>query len=161
MKVSELKYTVLSWACFLTILIIVLMPFHAFLTVWGASIFHHYTALRLWKEVLLVICGVFALFLAFTDWKIRTHTLSRRLVWVIIAYALVTVLWGLVAWHKGGVTPKAFGYGVIVNLRFLAFFLVTWSVSLRLSRLHANWQWMTLWPAFAVVAFVILQFVVL
>ena len=129
MKVSELKYTVLSWASFLTILIIVLMPFHAFLTVWGASIFHHYTALRLWKEVLLVICGIFALFLVFTDWKIRSHTLSRRLVWLIIAYAIVTVLWGLVALHNKDVTPKALGYGVIVNLRFLAFFVLTAAVS--------------------------------
>ena len=34
-------------------LIILLMPFHAFLTVWIASGVDHYTAVRLWKEALL------------------------------------------------------------------------------------------------------------
>jgi hypothetical protein len=161
MKVSALKYTILSWASFLTILIIVLMPFHAFLTVWGASLVGHYTALRLWKEVLLVICGIFAVFLLVTDRKIRTHTLSRRLVWLIVAYVFLVISTGLLAWHRGAVTPKAFGYGVISDLRYLIFFLITWAISLRLSRLHSHWQWMTLWPAAIVVIFGILQFLVL
>ncbi len=142
-------------------LILLGVPFHAFLTVWGSSIFGHYTALRLWKEVLLVVCVIGLLFLFATDRKIRTHTLSRRLVWLILLYMLLNVVWGLLALNQHDVTAKALGYGLIVNLRFLIFFLVTWSVALRMSRLRSHWQWMVYWPAMVVAAFGLLQIFVL
>lgn len=161
MKTAALKYTVLSWVSGLTMLILLGMPFHAFLTVWGSSIFGHYTALRLWKEVLLVICIVGVLYLIATDHKIRTHTLSRRLVWLILLYMLLNFAWGLLALNQHDVSAKALGYGLIVNLRFLAFFLVTWAVALRMSRLRSHWQWMVYWPAMGVAAFGILQIFIL
>lgn len=161
MKASAVKYGVLTWVSRLTILIILLMPFHAFLTVWAAHIFGHYTAFRLWKEVILVFLGIAAVFLLATDHKIRTHTLSRRLVWLIGAYVLVNIVWGLLAWHAQAVTGKALGYGLIVNLRFLIFFLVSWAVSLRLARMHSHWQWIVLWPSFIVIVFGLLQVFVL
>lgn len=161
MKASALKYGILSWVGFLTIAIIVVMPFHAFLTVWLSSIFGHYTALRLWKEVLFVVCGLGALYLLATDTKIRNFTLSRRLVWLIGAYIVVLVIGGLVALYDGRVTAKAFGYGLILDLRFLLFFLITWAVSLRLSRMRSHWQWIVLWPAAIVVIFGVLQALIL
>jgi hypothetical protein len=161
MKTSALKYTVLSWVSGLTMLILLAMPFHAFLTVWGSSIFGHYIALRLWKEVLLVISVIGVLYLLATDQKIRTHTLSRRLVWLILIYMLLNVVWGLLALNQHDVTAKALGYGLIINLRFLAFFLVTWVVALRMSRLRSHWQWMVYWPAMGVAAFGLLQIFIL
>ena len=122
MKVSALKYTVLSWVSRLTMIIFFLVPFHAVLTVWLASHFGHYIALRLWKEVLLVLCTIGVLYLVATDHKIRSHTLSRRLVQLILAYMALNVIWGLLALNAGDVTAKAMGYGLISNLRFLAFF---------------------------------------
>jgi hypothetical protein len=143
-------------------LILLGMPFHAFFTVWGASIFGgHYTALRLWKEVLLVICAAGVIYLMLTDRKIRTHTLSRRLVWLIAIYMLLNLVWGLLALNQHDVTAKALGYGLISNLRFLVFFLVTWAVALRMSRLRSHWQWMVYWPAMGVAAFGLLQIFVL
>src|SRR4051812_29694512 len=130
MKVSALKYTALSWMSGFTMIILFLVPFHALLTVWGASLFGHYTALRLWKEVLLGLSCTGALYLIATDHKIRFHTLSRRLVWLILSYMLLNVAWGFLALNQHDVTAKALGYGLIVNLRFLAFFLVTWSIAL-------------------------------
>jgi O-antigen ligase len=50
---------------------------------------------------------------------------------------------------------------LISNLRFLVFFLVTWAVALRMSRLRAHWQWMVYWPAMGVAAFGLLQIFVL
>src|SRR4051812_22118579 len=97
MKVSAVKYTVLTWVSGSTMLILFLMPFHALLTVWGASLFGHYTALRLWKEGLLALAIVGTLFLIAIDRKIRYHTLSRRLVWLIIAYMALNVIWGILA----------------------------------------------------------------
>lgn len=161
MKVSALKYTVLSWVSGLTMAIFLLMPFHAFLTVWGASLVGHYTALRLWKEVLLAVCIVGVLYLIITDHKIRSHTLTRRLVWLIFAYMFLTVAWGVLALNQHDVNAKALGYGLIINLRYLAFFLVTWAVALRLGRLRHHWQWLVYWPAIVVVGFGLLQAFVL
>lgn len=162
MKTSALKYTVLSWVSGLTMVILLLMPFHAFLTVWGSSILGgHYITLRLWKEVLLVVCIIGTLYLLATDHKIRTHTLSRRLVWLILLYMLLNLVWGLLALNQHDVTAKALGYGLIINLRFLAFFLVTWAVALRMSRLRSHWQWMVYWPAMGVAAFGLLQIFIL
>ena len=161
MRVSALKYRILSLVTTLTMLIILLMPFHAFLTVWGASLIGHYTALRLWKEVLLLACIIGVLYLLITDGKIRSHTLTRRLAWLILVYVAVNVIWGAVAWHQHTLTIKALGYGLIVNLRFLIFFLITWSLALRTSRLRKSWQWLVLAPAAVVVLFGLLQALVL
>jgi len=161
MKTSALKYTVLTWVSGIVMAILLLMPFHAFLSVWGASLFGHYTSLRLWKEGLLALCTISAIYLIATDHKIRSHTLTRRLVWLIFAYMLLSVVWGLLALNQHDVNAKALGYGLIVNLRFLVFFLVAWTVALRLTRLRANWQWLVYWPAVAVVVFGLLQIFVL
>jgi len=161
MKASTLKYPVISTVATLITLILVLIPFHAFFTVWLASNFGHYTALRLWKEALLAVSSLGALYLLLTDIKIRSHTLSRRLVWLIVAYGLLQLGYGLLALHRHDVTPKALGYGLISNTRFLVFFLFCWAIALRTARLHKNWQKLLLWPALIVIAFGLLQALVL
>jgi len=161
MRASALKYKVLSGVSVIVMLIIFLMPFHAFLTVWASDTFGHYTALRLWKEVLLVVAGIGVLFLALTDKKIRSQTLGRRLVWLILFYVLVNLIWAAISFYNDSVSAKAIGYGLIVNLRFLIFFLLCWALVLRLSRLRSNWQWLLLWPAAIVVVFGLLQAFVL
>jgi len=161
MKASALKYTILSWVSGFTAVILLLTPLYGFLTVWAAAMFGHYTAIRLWEEVLLLLCTVGVLYLLAFDHKIRTHTLSRRLVWIILAFCAVSLLWGLVAYQKHDVTAKALGYGLIVDLRFPIFFLVTWAVALRLARLRTRWQWLVLWPAAVVVVFGLLQVFIL
>lgn len=161
MRASAFKYRVLTLVTSLTMLIILVMPFHAFLTVWGSSLVGHYTALRLWKETLLLICIIGTIYLVMTDGKIRSHTLTRRLVWLIFAYIGVNIVWGALAFHQHTLTAKALGYGLVVNLRFLIFFLITWAVALRTSRLRKSWQWLVLAPAAVVVAFGLLQVLVL
>jgi len=142
-------------------IIIMVMPFHAFLTVWLSSLVGHYTALRLWKELLLIVAGSGAIFLLLTDQKIRQNTLSRRIVWLILAYIALNIAWGIIGFFGGDLSAKALGYGLIVNTRFLIFFLIAWAVALRTDRLRNNWQKMVLWPAVIVVVFGILQFSVL
>ena len=161
MKASALKYTILSWVSGFTMLVLLLMPLYGFLTVWGASLFGHYTAIRLWGEGLLVVCTIGILYLLAFDHKIRTHTLSRRLVWTILAYIALNLIGGLIAYNRHYVTAKALGYGLIVDLRFVVFFLVTWAVALRMPRLRRNWQWLVSWPAFIVVIFGLLQIFIL
>jgi len=161
MRISALKYTVLSWVSILIILIFVIVPFQGFLPTWGSSLFGHYTFLRLWDEILLIICLIGSLYLLLTDKKIRFNTLSRRLVQVILAYIFLSLALGIISYTDNYVTKKALFYGLIVNLRFLVFFLVTWCVALRISRLKKHWQTYILWPAAVVVLFGLLQLIVL
>ena len=156
MRSSALKYAILSWVTLMTMVIFFLMPFHAFLTVWGDSLVGHYTALRLWKEVLLALSAAGVLYLFLADRKIRSHTLSRRLIQIILAYIALNIAWGLLALNDE-VTPKALGYGLISDLRFLVFFLVTWSMALRMGKLRLHWPWLVLYPSIAVVVFGLLQ----
>jgi hypothetical protein len=157
MKASALKYTVLTSVASL----IMLMPFYALMTVWAASGIGHYTALRLWGEALLAICGLGVLYLMLADFKIRTMTLTRRLAQLILIYFVVQVLWGLVALKRHDVNSKALGYGLITDMRFFLFFLIVWAVALRTTRLHANWHKLLFWPAVVVVVFGLRKFFVL
>jgi hypothetical protein len=161
MRASALKYRILWLVASLSMLIILVMPFHAFLTVWASALVGHYTALRLWKEALLLVCIAGTLYLVLTDGKIRAHTLTRRLVWLILLYIALNLIWGLFELHQHDVDAKALGDGLIIDLRFPIFFLVTWAVALRTSRLRANWQWLVLWPAAIVVVFGLLEALVL
>ncbi|HVX24291.1 MAG TPA: O-antigen ligase family protein [Candidatus Saccharimonadales bacterium] len=161
MRASALKYLILTWVGGFVLVIFLLMPFHAFLTVWLSSWLGHYTALRLWVEVLLVLSVLGVLFLLATDHKIRSHTLPRRLTQLILLYVLINLIWGAVAWHHHAVTAKALGYGLIVNLRFPIFFLVCWSVSLRTKRIHNPWRVALIVPSIIVVTIGLLQMFVL
>ena len=161
MKASALKYFIVSLLASLVSIIIILMPFHAFLTVWVSSLAGHYTLLRLWKEMLLLVCIFGCLYLLIVDTKVRSHTLTRRLIWLIGAYAVWLGARGLLALGSHSVTHKAAAYGLLVDLRFLAFFLVAWMVALRTKQLPAQWQRLMLWPAYGVIGFALLQFFVL
>ena len=161
MRASALKYTILLAMADVVIVILLVMPFHALLTVWGSSLVGHYTALRLWKEALLVLSFVGLIYLLLTDRMIRGHTVTRLLEWLILIYALINFVWSLVAYERHNVSIKALGYGLIVDLRFLAFFLVAWAVAARTGRLRNWWIRLALWPAVGVCAFGLLQVFVL
>jgi hypothetical protein len=151
MRVSSLKYAILTSVSSIVLIVLLLMPFHAFLTVWLSQVDGHYTALRLWKEVLLLVSGLGVLLLLVVDHKIRSHTLSRRLVQLCLLFIVVNFIWGIVAFEHHNVTAKALGYGWITDLRMPLFFLIAWAVSLRTKRLQQEWRWAILVP-FAIVA---------
>lgn len=157
MRMSALKYAMLLAISNISMIIIALLPFHAFFTVWISSLMGHYTALRLWKEVLLLVITLGAIVLVTIDQKIRRFTLSRHLTWLIQAYFVVIVARGLIAFAAGDVTLKALLYGLAVDLRYLAFFLVVWAAAVRTSRLRSNWRWIIIVPSMVVVVFGLLQ----
>jgi hypothetical protein len=161
MKASALKYFIVSLLASLVSIIIILMPFHALLTVWSSSLLGHYTLLRLWKEMLLFVCIIGCLYLLLADIKVRSHALTRRLIWVIGGYGLWLGVRALLALLSHSVTHKAVAYGLLIDLRFLAFFLVAWTVAVRTVQLPAQWQRLLLWPAYGVVGFALLQALVL
>jgi len=157
MKASTIKYGVLTFTLSLLTVILALLPFHAFLTVWASSIFGHYTAFRLWKEVLLLLAGFGVLYLVCFDRKVRFHTTKRKLTWLILAYLLVQLIWAAIGLQNDNLSLKAAAYGVLVNSRFLVFFLMAWAVAVRTSRLERRWPKLLLWPSVIVVGFGLLQ----
>ncbi len=141
--------------------IVVLLPFHAFLTVWASQAVGHYTLLRLWKEVVLVVLmGSVGYLLLRYPW-LRRRFLAPVFLWPLTLFILVQVLWGGAAYIMHGVTLKAFGYGLISNTRYMLFFMVAWTVAAVAPQLRQRWCKLAFWPLAVVVLAGLLQYFVL
>jgi len=145
----------------LAALIIVLMPFHAFLTVWASSLVGHYTLLRLWKEFVLAGLCIGALYLVIQDKKLRFRLLHDRLLQLIFAYGCLLLLVTLFALWAGTVTPKAAAYGLLLDSRLLLFFIVTAVTAHYSDLLVRAWRRLLLIPAAITVGFATLQYAAL
>jgi hypothetical protein len=148
---------VMSW---LILIILALLPFHAFLSVWFSSIIGHYTLLRLWKEVLLIFLSAGAGYILAKDKILRIAAMNSLLIRLTVIYIILTVVWGVAAYAFNKVTLKALGFGFIVNLRFLIFFLIVWTVASKSSLLKRLWLKFLIIPATLVIFFGILQRIV-
>jgi len=145
----------------LVVAVLVLVPFQAFLTVWGSSLVGHYTALRLLDDVaLLALFGIACYWLA-KDKNLRSWFTGSLLVRLIAAYVVLTFLLGLVSYVKGEVTVKALSYGLLINLRYPVWFLAVLLASQRSVFLKREWPKLVLLPAAIVVVFGVLQYTVL
>jgi hypothetical protein len=141
--------------------ILALIPFHAFLTVWLSSGLGHYTALRLWKECLLLLAGVAAIYVIWKTPRLKSALASGWLWRLIGAYTVVVLVWGAVAYRQGGVAAKADLYGILLDLRPFAMVLIAWVAASTVPWLYHQWQRLVLWPAAGVVAIGLLQYFVL
>ncbi len=148
------------FAQFLVAVTLVLVPFHAFLTVWTSTIVGHFLLLRLWDELTLGLLALAVLYWLIHDPELRRRFVSNKLVRIIIVYAGVTLLLGCVAIIRHAVTPMALGYGLIINLRFLVWFLAVWIVAQRSDWLRRRWQALIFLPLVVVIIFGLLQFFV-
>lgn len=140
---------------------LVSVPLYAFLTVWASSLVGHYTVLRLYTEVLLVLASFSALYLVIVDKKIRRELFKSKLLWLIVGYIALLALVGAVSYYTKNVTSKALGYGLIVDSRFVIFFIVSWVAALASGFLRKHWVPIILWPAAIVSAYGLLQAFVL
>lgn len=154
------------WLLVLVVAVLVLVPFHATLTVWLASIFGHYTAFRLWKEALLAIAMLITAVLLFKNSTLRRKIWQdpfiRPILILIGIYVLLHLLMAGVALLRHDVTLKALGYGFASNLRFILFFVVCLVLGNYYGDwLKTHWKPILLLPAAIVVIFGLLQFFVL
>ncbi|MEK7561700.1 MAG: O-antigen ligase family protein [Patescibacteria group bacterium] len=141
--------------------ILVLLPFHAFLTVWLSSAVGHYALLRLWKEFLLLILIAGSIYILFQNKELRKKFLGSRITQLIAIYCLVSLVWGAVAYGLGKVTLKALGYGFTINLRFLVFFMAIWVIASLAPMLKEGWPRLLFIPAAAVIVIGLMQRLVL
>ncbi len=147
----------LSW---FIVLILFIIPFHAFLTVWLSSLFGHYTLLRLWKELLLVPIVIGAVYLLFIKPKLRKKFLNLWLTKFIGLYLVMLVIFSLISWN-GHTAPKAVWYGLLVDSRLLIFFMAVMVIASCSDLLYRNWRKALFIPAIFVAAFAILQYLIL
>ncbi|MGH7157092.1 MAG: O-antigen ligase family protein [Candidatus Saccharimonadales bacterium] len=142
-------------------IILLLVPFHAFLTVWISSAIGHYTLLRLWKEFLLALLILGAIYLLITDKLLRRRVFSLNVARLIVVYTILLVICAMVALAKHWVTRKAMWYGLLVDLRYLVFFVTVLIIAAKSDWLRQSWLKLLLGPAILVAAFAVLQYLVL
>ena len=158
---SQVNAYLLKFIKYGVIFLIVSMPFYAFLTVYGGYLFGHYTALRLYKETLLVLLMFASIYLVSTDRKLAKIFFGDKIIRLIILFAFIALLWGVVSYLRGGVSLKAFGYGLIVDLRIFLIFAVSYLISLKIKLSETKLLKYILYPALAVVGFGLMQIFVL
>ena len=155
------KQNCIYLASFLILLIITLIPFHGFLTVWLSSLVGHYTLLRLWKEFLLVVILLIGCFFLFFDKSIRKLLLKDRLVLLIILFLAIQIIWGIISYINKDVSKKALFYGLLVNSRYFIFFGLALIISLKNKSLKNKLLKIILYPSVIVILFGLLQIFVL
>lgn len=141
-------------------IVLAVVPFHAFLTVWASTGLGNYTLLRLWPETIILALVAWLL------WSRQVgktwHALGKsRLAWPIAIYLgvnglyfIVTILWGDAGLH-------AASYGLLLNIRHVAWFVVAYAVARNSAWLSHHWQRLLIWPLVVVSVFAVLQFFVL
>src|SRR4051812_11913613 len=81
--------------------VLVLVPFHALLTVAASTVFGHYDALRLWKEVLLLLITPLVIMLLWRTPGLWRQLRSGWLFWALASYVSLHIILGLLALAKG------------------------------------------------------------
>ncbi len=104
----------------LLVLLVALMPFHAFLTIWAGHLFGHQSLWRAWKEVatLLLTGGTGMLLIAN---KGATKGKTQAVVWLGLAFAFWAVLISVL--HRV-IGQTSWWYGVKTDLEFVILFIV-------------------------------------
>lgn len=161
MKASLVKTRLIAIIVLIAGVSMVLLPFFAILTVWAGANFGHYTAFRLWIEDLVFIIGLGVIWLLITDHQMAKQIVKNKLSWVIGGYVILELIMALAAHLNRSVSAKALAYGMLDDLRFLAFFIICWVAALYSKKLNNIWYKIVLIPAVIVVGFGLLQMSVL
>lgn len=110
-------------AKFLTLffaLILVLLPFHAFLSTWGGTVVGPLLVWKSWKEILLIILLIPVAIYLFMNRDLADRLWRRAINKFVIIYAIITVIWALFS----SASMTAIVAGLAFNLRFFAMFLL-------------------------------------
>lgn len=158
---AKLENKLANLSSYLAGAVIVLAPIWAFVSVALASVFGHYTIIRLVIELALVVLMLAAASLLALDRKLATNLLKQKWLVPLAAFILLEIIWGIVAHFTSQVSLKALGYAWIVDTRYLLFFVVSYLLAMKSGWLAASWRWLIFIPAIVVSVFAVLQFAVL
>ncbi len=152
-KINRLA-TYLSWSI---AIILILVPFHALLTTWAGSNFSHLDVWRVWKEILLLAATPLIIWYVWSSKPARQWLKRSWVARLFGVYVLLHLFLGTWALGQHNVNSTALIYALIINLRFIAFFMLCALISLHSDFLKRYWPKILLAPAFLVVAFGLLQ----
>ena len=138
-------------------IILLILPFHEFLTTWLASNFGHIDEFRIWKEVVLVIISPIVVYLALIDTKLRRWLLRDRLTLLILLFSLITLILGFAGYNMHHVNRSALEAGLIIDLRFFLIFLFTLVITHYSDFFKKYWREILIYPAILVIVFGIAQ----
>ncbi|MEX1995233.1 MAG: O-antigen ligase family protein [Candidatus Saccharimonadales bacterium] len=141
--------------------ILALLPFHAFFTTWAGSNTGHLDLWRVWKEAAIVLIAGPTLWLAWRQPSLRQWLKTSWLVRLYLIYILVYLSRGAWALAAGRVNSEAFTYSLLINLRFVGFFIVCYLLAALTPALYRNWRKILLLPAVVVVTFGLAQKLIL
>ncbi|KKU20431.1 MAG: hypothetical protein UX30_C0001G0039 [Candidatus Saccharibacteria bacterium GW2011_GWA2_46_10] len=144
----------LSW---IVAAILVLLPFHALLTTWAGSNLGHLDLFRIWKEIILTLILPLAAYLAWTSPQIKHWLLNSWVTRLFGVYILLHAILGVWALLTDKTTGSAVVYSLIVNLRFVGFWLICAVLAARSDFLEKHWQKILIIPAAVVIIFGIFQ----
>lgn len=145
---------ILAWT---VVVVFILLPFHAvFTTLLGAN-FGHIDLFRIWKELIMVPVTLGSAWLAFSDKHLKGWILSSPLVILISAYTALHLILGIYALDRGNVSSSALIYSLLINIRFLIFFLDCLIIAYKVPWLGQNWKKFVLVPAVFVIVFGLFQ----
>ena len=140
-----------------SVFILAVMPFHEFLTTWAGSSFGHLDVWRSWKEIVILLCLPFAIYLIVQSTQLRKWFKKDWLVRLILAYVLLVIVNGIWAHRAGSVNKSALIDGYFIDLRFLAFFGITSIVTFFDKSILKYWRYILILPSLIVVIFGITQ----
>jgi len=139
------------------LVLMLLLPFHAFISTWGGSAIGPYSLWKVWKEVLLLALCIPTFILIFSDQKILHTVKSSWLLRLMGLYVVLHVLATLVL----GRDPDAVLYGLAINLRIVLFFFVSFVLFSSLNLSKKVLVAVVMAPCVVVVVFGLLQLFVL
>lgn len=136
------------------LLIILLMPFHAFLSVFGGHLVGHEQLIQAWKEVVLLVLGIAGLVLVITDPSSRDRLRSAP-----VLFAGLFILVALIVTLVCRPTSTAVIFGAKTDFEFLVAFAL--GVIASTPRLTSYFSRAILITSGVVILFALLEFFIL
>lgn len=137
--------------------ILVLLPFHALITTWIGSNTGHLDLIRIWKEISIVLLIVPAGWLVYRTPSLRAYLKNSWIAKLFVLYIILHLGLGYWALSTHRVNSTALIYSLLINLRFVGFFLLCLVAASRSDFLYRNWRKILTIPALIVVGFGLLQ----
>lgn len=146
---------------YLGVTLLIIVPFHALLSIYAYSIFGHYVLTRLFEEYILFLMVIIGLFLFVRDFKDQKKLFKDNIILLTTLYLAVLVGWTIFGYLNNTVNLKASLYGLLLDSRYLIFFLIFYQTLYLSNKFELknklNIYKLILYPTYIVVGFGLLQ----
>ncbi|HUC96034.1 MAG TPA: hypothetical protein VMR76_03740, partial [Candidatus Saccharimonadia bacterium] len=137
--------------------ILVVLPFHEFLTTWLGSNFGHLDLFRVWKEIVLVLLIFPTSYLVLKKKQLLSFLIRDKLTILIVIFGIICLVIGIWGYETKSVNAAALSAGLIIDLRFFLIFLICLVITCYNDFFKKYWKQLLLIPALLVIVFGIAQ----